>query len=532
MSGHIADIVVKNANVLTVDDLGTVAESFAVKNGKFVSVGTNTDTEMLSGPNTRILDLKGQTVIPGFIDAHIHVLSSGTRHVMSADCDRRSIDEVLQALRRRSAGLGRDEWIQGFKYDDTKTEENRFLTRQDLDAVSTDLPVFVSHRAGHVYYMNSKALEIAGLNSNTPDPPGGRFGRDPTTGDLNGVIYERASEPVRKMLPTVSIDDRTRGLKLINDMLSEAGLTSVHDARVSSDELLSYQEGLTNGNLGPRVYMLMAHDHFASLRDSGIKTGFGNNMLKIGGIKMVSDGAIAARTAYLSEPYIGSESGDDCGIQAMSAEEIEEAVLEIHRAGFQVCIHANGDLAIDMVLSAYEKALNSYPRNNPRHRIEHCTLVNPELLNRMRTTGTIGTPFCTYVYYHGEKMGYYGEERLEWMFAQKSFMEYGVVATGATDYPPGPYEPLLGIQSCVTRTDINGKLWGPSQRISSKDALRIYTRNGAYASFEENIKGSIEVGKLADFVILEQDLTKVDPFTIKDIEIIQTVVGGRTTYEI
>ena len=191
MSGHIADMVVKNANVLTVDDLSTVAESFAVKNGKFVSVGTNTDTEMLSGPNTRVLDLKGQTVIPGFIDAHIHVLSSGTRHVMAADCDRRSIDEVLQALRRRSEGLGRNEWMQGFKYDDTKTEENRFLTRQDLDAVSTDLPVFVSHRAGHVYYMNSKALEVSGFNANTPDPPGGRFGRDPSTGDLNGVIYER-----------------------------------------------------------------------------------------------------------------------------------------------------------------------------------------------------------------------------------------------------------------------------------------------------------------------------------------------------
>ena len=214
----------------------------------------------------------------------------------------------------------------------------------------------------------------------------------------------------------------------------------------------------------------------------------------------------------------------------MGAEEIEEAVLEIHRAGFQVCIHANGDLAIDMVLSAYEKALKSYPRNNPRHRIEHCTLVNPDLLNRMRTTGSIGTPFCTYVYYHGEKMGYYGEERLEWMFAQKSFMEYGVVSTGATDYPPGPYEPLLGIQSCVTRTDINGKLWGPSQRISSDDALRIYTRNGAYASFEENIKGSIEVGKLADLIVLDQNLFQIEPADISETKILLTLFGGEPVH--
>ena len=185
-----------------------------------------------------------------------------------------------------------------------------------------------------------------------------------------------------------------------------------------------------------------------------------------------------------------------------------------------------------MVLDAYESALSEFPRKNPRHRIEHCTLVNPQILNRMKNTGTIATPFCTYVYYHGEKMQYYGDQRLEWMFAQKSFMDYGVVSTGATDYPPGPYEPLLGIQSCVTRTDINGTLWGASQKIPVEDALRIYTLNGAYASFEENMKGSIEVGKLADYVVLEEDLLKVDPFAIKDIKVLQTVVGGKTTYEI
>ena len=185
-----------------------------------------------------------------------------------------------------------------------------------------------------------------------------------------------------------------------------------------------------------------------------------------------------------------------------------------------------------MVLDAYEKVLKEFPRSNPRHRIEHCTLVNPEILTRMNRTGTIATPFCTYVYYHGEKMQFYGDERLEWMFAQKSFMEYGVMSTGATDYPPGPYEPLLGIQSCVTRTDINGTLWGPSQKISAKDALRIYTLNGAYASFEESQKGSIEPGKLADFVVLEEDILDVDPFSIKDIKVLKTVVGGKPIYEI
>ncbi|HHZ63108.1 MAG TPA: amidohydrolase, partial [Dehalococcoidia bacterium] len=273
---------------------------------------------------------------------------------------------------------------------------------------------------------------------------------------------------------------------------------------------------------------LMGHPHFPALRDAGVKTGFGDDRLRIGGIKMVSDGAIAARTAYLSEPYVDS---DDHGILTMTAEETETAVMEMHQAGFQVAIHANGDLAIDMVLNAYEKAQRENPRNDPRHRIEHCTLVNPDILSRMNKLGTVATPFCTYVYYHGEKMGFYGEDRLEWMFAQRSFIDSGVVSTGATDYPPGPFEPLMGIQSCVTRTDMNGKLWGASQRISVEEALRLYTQNGAYASFEEDIKGSIEVGKLADLVVLSHDITTVDPFGIIDIPIEQTVIGGRAVYE-
>jgi len=182
------------------------------------------------------------------------------------------------------------------------------------------------------------------------------------------------------------------------------------------------------------------------------------------------------------------------------------------------------------VLTAYEKAQAAHPRPDPRHRIEHCTLINPDLLRRMNALGCIATPFCTYVYHHGEKMPFFGEERLEWMFAQRSFIDYGVVSTGATDYPPGPFEPLLGIQSCVTRTDSQGKVWGPSQRVSVPEALKLYTINGAYASFEENIKGSIEVGKLADLVVLEADPTKVDPFVIKDIQVERTILGGDTVF--
>ena len=360
--------------------------------------------------------------------------------------------------------------------------------------------------------------------------PVGAWGREAETGELNGVVYERAIEQVRfDLIPVETPEIRRQGLQLICQMLNRAGITSGHDARVTRDDLVTYQEGKDSGELTLRVYALMYYPFFPALRDAGIMTGLGDSMLRLGGIKMVADGAIATRTAYLSQPYEGT--CDDHGILAMSPEETEDQVMQMHRAGFQVCIHANGDLTIDMVLTAYEKAQAAFPRADARHRIEHCTLVNPDLLRRMKASGVIATPFCTYVYHHGEKMPFYGEERLQWMFAQRSFLDYGVHSTGASDYPPGPFEPLLGIQSCVTRIDSNGKLWGANQKISVEEALKIYTINGAYASFEENIKGSIEIGKLADLVVLGDDPNRVDPMTIKDIPVERTIVGGRTVYE-
>ena len=524
-----ADTIVQNANVITIDPRRPRAEALAIRDGKFVAVGSNDDMISLVGPSTQVMDLAGLTVLPGFIDAHIHVLSSGIRHVMSADCDQRTIAAIQDELRERAKDIPAGKWVQGFKFDDTKTAENRPLHRDDLDAVSTEHPILVSDRAGHVYFLNSKALDTVGFTRDTPDPPGGRFGRDAATGELNGVVYERAIEPVRGLLPPVTSEVRRDGLRLISGMLTSVGLTSVHDAMVSNDDLRTYQEGRDSGDLALRVYMLMHRDHFASLRDAGLRTGFGDERLRIGGIKMVSDGAIASRTAYLSQPYVGSE--DEHGILAMGPEETEERVMEMNRAGFQVCIHSNGDLAIDMVLTAYEKAQAAYPRANARHRIEHCTLINPDLLRRMKDLECVATPFCTYVYYHGEKMRFYGEERLRWMFPQRSFIDHGIVSTGATDYVPGPYEPLMGIQSCVTRTDSSGKAWGANQKITPEEALRLYTLNGAYASFEEDIKGSITVGKLADLVVLGDDPTSVDPHTIKDIPVEQTMVGGEIVYK-
>jgi hypothetical protein len=231
----------------------------------------------------------------------------------------------------------------------------------------------------------------------------------------------------------------------------------------------------------------------------------------------------------MSTPYVGRP--DDYGILTMTAEEIQAAVEEAHRAGFQIGIHANGDETIGYVLDAYERVQREFPRPDARHRIEHCSLVNPELLRRIAAAGAIPTPFYTYIYYHGDKWAEYGEEKMRWMFAHRSFLDHGIRVSGASDYMPGPYEPLMALQSLVTRTDYAGREWGPNQRVTLDEALRICTLNGAHASFEEAIKGTITAGKLADFVMLEKDPHAVDPSTLKDIRIVRTVVGGRTVFE-
>jgi predicted amidohydrolase YtcJ len=268
-------------------------------------------------------------------------------------------------------------------------------------------------------------------------------------------------------------------------------------------------------------------EFFESLKAAGVRPGFGSDRLRIGGLKLFCDGSASERTMRMSTPYVGT---NDYGILTMTQDEIYEAVDEAHAKGWRVGIHANGDVTIDMVLKAYERALAKWPDADRRHRIEHCSLINPDLVARIKKHGVIPTPFWTYVYYHGEKWANYGDEKMQSMFAHKTFLDAGIVVPGASDYTPGPFEPLMAIQSLVTRTDYKGRTWGANQKITVDEALKVATTNGAWASKEEKHKGSIEAGKLADFVMLEKDPHDVAAETIKDIRIVRTVTGGRTVY--
>ena len=528
LRGAAPDYVVINARVFTSDPENPNAEAFAVKGDRFLAVGSSADIRALAGSSTEIVDAEGMFVTPGFIDAHSHPSGAGVNELVQVNADLRSASDIAAALQERAGSTPAGQWIQAFKYDDTKLSEGRPLNRDDIDALVPDHPVVVRHRGGHTSVYNSMALGLAGVTSETQDPPGGRFYRD-ENGRLTGLVAGGARAVFSELIPSDSTREQRRdGVMLISELMTQAGLTSVHQTGGYRDDMIAYQDAREAGGMRFRMYLFPRGRLFDDLVNAGVRTGMGDEVFRIGAVKFTADGSASERTMRMSEPYEGRP--DDYGLLYMTEEEIFQSVENAHRNDFQVAIHANGDVTIKMVLDAYERAQTLWPRADTRHRIEHCSLVNPELLSRIRDLGVIPAPFYTYVHYHGNKWVDYGEERMRWMFAHKSFLDYGIPVAPASDYTPGPYEPLMAIQSMVTRKDFDGRIWGPNQRISIEDALKICTINGAYASFEEGIKGSITTGKLADFVILADAPQDVDPDQIKHIEIVRTVVGGKTMY--
>jgi predicted amidohydrolase YtcJ len=523
------ELILWNGNIHTMDAANPHSDAVAIAGGRFVAAGSNQDIRRLGSARTKSIDLGGKTVVPGFIDTHSHPASSGLRHLREVDCDLRSIAEIQAAIAKRAAQTPPGEWVLGFKYDDTKTAERRPLTRQDLDKVAGNHPVAISHRGGHSLYVNSVALEKADVNDKTPDPAGGRFDRD-AAGKLTGCARELAKGPFeRKIVTNYTRSDRREGVKIIAKMLARTGITSVHDTGGTPDDLRAYQDARDTGDLKVRVYCFIGKGSIAKMIAAGVRTGLGDEWVRVGALKLVADGSISERTARLSQPYIGRPN--DHGILVMDEAEQYRYARQAHEAGWQIGTHANGDVTIDQTLRVYERLQREMPRPDPRFRLEHCTVVNESLIRRIKNLGAIPTPFSTYVYYHGEKMREYGAERLNWMFAVRSFLDAGVRVTQASDYPPGPFEPMMALQSSVTRTDSEGNVWGPKQRVTVAEALRVGTLHGAYASYEEKLKGSIEPGKLADLVVLGRDPLREDPRTLITIPIERTKAGGQWTFE-
>jgi len=532
-----ADLVVFNAKIYTVDPSIPKAEAFAVKGSRFIFVGSTAETKAFIGKGTRTFDAKQMTIVPGFIDCHNHADGNillyevivGNPYEVEFVTIASIIDKLRAKARKTPAGF----WIDGYFFDDTKVKDSRQLNVHDLDQVSTEHPVCVHHRGGHTSFYNSKALELAGVNKHTPNRMGGTYDRD-ENGELTGRVTDRVRDVFNNVgkcetfTPEQKAQRDRDGMAYISKQFVRYGLTSVHH---EGGDFFALQQVRARGELLHRVSFESSGDILEAMIRNGISTGFGDEWIRFGATsEHTVDGSFSERTMALSQPYAGSNPPYSGNITE-TQNDLNAWVERVQRAGIQPNCHANGDVAIDMLLTAYERAQQVAPRSDVRPKITHCTLINDDLLRRIKALGAVPAPFTTYAYYNPDKFHFYGEERMQHCMAYRSFLENGIRAAAGSDFSPGPFAPLMGIQGMVTRTGWNGETWGANQRISVDEAIQINTINGAYNSHEESIKGSITPGKLADFVVLADDPHTVNKDKIKDIEIIQTVTGGSTMYE-
>ena len=535
--GQDPDLVVFNAKVYTVDSRAPKAEAFAVKAGRFTAVGSTADMKALIGKGTKTFDAKQMTVVPGFIDCHNHAPGNVLLYEVVVGnpfvVEFVTIDSIVDKLSARARLTPPDTWVEGYFFDDTKVKDNRLLNVHDLDRVSKDHPVAVHHRGGHTSFYNSKALELADINKQTPNPPGGTFDRD-ANGELNGRVTDRAKNVFgrvgkRQSFTAEQTMQRDRdGLAYISKQFVRYGVTSVHH---EGGDLSALQQVRARGDLLHRVSYEANGKVLEAMISGGLATGFGDEWIRLGATsEHTVDGSFSERTMALSIPYPGMETPYK-GNVTETQDDLNAWIERVHRAGIQVNCHANGDVAIDMVLKAVERAQKVFPRSDARPKITHCTLINDDLVRRMKALGVVPAAFTSYAYYNSDKFHFYGEDLMKRCMAYRTFLDAGIVAAAGSDFSPGPFDPRMAIQGMVTRTGWNGETWGANQRVSVEEALRINTINGAYNSHEEAIKGSITPGKLADFVILADDLFTVDKEKIKDIQIVRTVVGGTTVYQ-
>lgn len=533
-----ADMILLDGKIVTVDSKETIKEAVAVRSGRIQAVGSNKEVKSLIQPETQVIDLAGRTVIPGFIESHCHLASDAAhQHVFevidaSYETGIKSIADIQARIAEQVKRKPKGEWINVTQEDDSKLVEKRHPTRWDLDKVAPEHPVIIDTVGGHFAVVNSKAFERAGVKNDSIDPMGGRYERDPKTGELTGWIHERARYVVQPIGygrdPT--LEEAMAGIHWVAKQYVAAGLTCANDGGVRQGVIIkALQELLRRGGLPLRIRLDIRYELMAHLAALGIGEGFGNEMLKICGIKVTTDGAISARTAAVAEPYF--HRPNYYGELAITKEVLRDIVMEGYPQGYRFCVHANGERAINMFLDIIEETQSKYPRKDPRNRIIHCTVVDAEIIARIKQLGILPTIFGPYPYYHGDKIYQaFGAERLERMFAARSFLDVDVKVAAHSDHPASPYPPLMGIHALVNRKTVKGHAIGASQKISVMEALKLYTINGAYHTFEEDRMGSIEPGKLADMVVLGKDILTVPPETIIDIPIDATILNGEIVY--
>lgn len=509
------DLVLINANVITFDPIQPKATWVALGDGKIVGIGTSDDLSLNHPTGVEIIDCRGRTVLPGFIDAHCHVPAYAEGLVSLSLSPREgvlSISDIQCRISEVRSDRAPGTWIRGKGYNEFYLAEQRHPNRWDLDSAASSHPVKLTHRSGHAHVLNSLALDCAGITATTGDPPGGLIDRDPATGEPTGILYGMGDYLSRK-IPLLDDAELKRGVALANEKLLSYGITSVQDASSHNGlrQWRRFSQWKERGIFKPRVTMMMGVQSFAQLIRGSYSSRIEENQLRLGGVKIIVD--------------------ETTGSLHPSQKKLEEKVLGIHKAGLQVIIHAVEEGVIEAACNAIEHALQARPRHDYRHRVEHCSVCPPHLVRRLHDLGLVVVTQPSFIYYHGDRyLKTVPDDQQQYLYPVGTMLSNGLLVAFSSDFPITDPNPLVGIYAAITRMSESGDIVLEGERVGRTEALRMYTLSAAVANFEEGMKGSVSPGKVADLVVLSENPLVVDADSIKDIQVEMTIVGGQIVW--
>ncbi len=530
-----ADLIVSNANVWTGDDAHPKAQAVAVLGARIVSVGSEAEVSLWRGEHTKVLDAHGKLLLPGFNDAHVHFVSGGTQLDSVQLNDVTTTEEFVRRIAEKARQTPKGEWILGGDWDETKWSPPHLPTKEMVDPVTPDNPVLLSRYDGHSVLANSLALRLAGITAQTPDPPGGTIVRD-AQGNPTGDLKEAAMDAAYRVVPPLSHEQRWRAVKRALEHAASLGVTSVQTMNPEYADVAVFSELLQNGELTTRIYAAPLITEVDDQAKIGIRHAFGGPYLRIGAVKAFADGSLGSRTAYFFDPF--SDQGENRGMlssEMLPLSRMRDRMMTADAAGLQICTHAIGDQAISIVLDLYTDVVKAHRGAERRFRIEHAQHMAEKDFARFAQLDVVASVQP----YHAIDDGRWaeariGHDRASRTYAFRTFLNHGVHLAFGTDWDVAPLNPLLTIYAAVTRATLDGKNpqgWFPEQKLTVAEAVHAYTMGSAYAEFQENEKGSITVGKLADMVLLSDDIFSIDPVKIRDVKVLKTIVGGKVIWD-
>ncbi len=526
-----ADLVIVNANIRTMDAKRSVARAMAVKGTTIIAIGSDAEIRAYQGSETRVIDARGKTVIPGFNDAHVHFMETG-QQLSSVDLrDAKTPEEFVARIKAFAAKLPKGRWILGGKWDHENWVPNNLPTAAMIDGVTPDNPVFIDRLDGHMALVNSLAMRLAKVDRNTKDVDGGLIVRD-SSGNPTGVFKDAAMGYISRVVPEPTWDERVEAAQAATDHAASLGVTSVQDMSAGTDVGV-YQELLRRGTLKTRVYACSPLGDYQRWQRTGVRYAFGTPMLRVGCLKGFADGSLGSTTAWLFEPYL-----DDPKSSGLASDEITktpELVAGADKAGLQVNIHAIGDRANDAILDIYEKTAAANGERDRRFRIEHAQHLRQEDIARFGKMKVVASMQPFHIIDDGRwAWKRLDEKRLKGTYAFRTILDTGGVLAFGSDSPVAPLNPLWGVYAAVTRRTLDDKNpggWIPEQKISVDETVRAFTWGSAFGEFQDKWKGTLEVGKLADMVVLSDDIFSIDPPKIRDVKVVMTVTDGRVVFE-